>query len=357
MASVRIENLRKEFDGQVVLQLDRLEVRDGEFFSLLGPSGCGKTTTLRCIAGSVEPEEGRIFIGDEDVSRVPTHRRNLGMVFQTYALFPHMTVFENIAYGLNERGISRSEVASRVAESLELVDLEGLQNRYPRRLSGGQQQRVAMARAIVYRPDVLLLDEPLSNLDVKLRISMRDELKRLQQTLGITTIFVTHDQQEALVLSDRIAVMNRGRVEQVGTPDEIYERPATVFVADFVGATNLLSGTMESAGGADGLCRVRLAGGQTVIVTIERALEVGEAVKVAVKPERVRVARGGAEGASLCGVVERVSYLGSVRAYLVRVGEEAIEVRQADPLAGEGHGLATGDMVSLELTSARVLRA
>ena len=357
MASVRIEDLRKAFDGHVVLELDRLEVRDGEFFSLLGPSGCGKTTTLRCIAGSVEPDVGRILIDEEDVSRIPTHRRNLGMVFQTYALFPHMTVFENIAYGLNERGVARREVASRVAESLELVSLGGFQDRYPHQLSGGQQQRVAMARAIVYRPDVLLLDEPLSNLDVKLRISMRDELKRLQQTLGITTIFVTHDQQEALVLSDRIAVMNRGRVEQVGTPDEIYERPATVFVADFVGATNLLSGTVESAGGEGDTCRIRLVGGQTVTARKERPLEVGETVKVAVKPERVRLTPGGAAGDDLCGVVERLSYLGSSHACLVMVGEEAIEVRQADPLITEGGALTVGDMVSLSLTSARVLRA
>jgi spermidine/putrescine transport system ATP-binding protein len=357
VASVGIERVTKSFGGKVVLDIERLEIADGEFFSLLGPSGCGKTTTLRCIAGSVEIDGGRVLIGGTDVSNTPTHRRNLGMVFQKYALFPHMTVFENIAYGLNERGVSRSEVADRVGESLGLVSLGGFEDRYPHQLSGGQQQRVAMARAIVYRPDVLLLDEPLSNLDVKLRVSMRAELKRLQRALGITTVFVTHDQQEALVLSDRVAVMNEGRVEQVGTPTEIYERPATVFVADFVGSTNLLGGTLESVDRETKSCRVRLAGGHIVSADCDATVEPGGAVVVTVKPEQVRLGPCDDAETGLCGDVVSVAYLGSVHAYIVEVGGEKIEVRQAHAATHDGRPLRIGDRVSLELRSARVLEA
>jgi spermidine/putrescine ABC transporter ATP-binding subunit len=357
VASVELENLTKSFGGKVVLNLERLDIMDGEFFSLLGPSGCGKTTTLRCIAGSVEIDDGRILIGGRDVSGTPTHRRNLGMVFQKYALFPHLTVFENIAYGLNERGVSRGEVASRVGESLELVALEGFQDRYPHQLSGGQQQRVAMARAIVYRPDVLLLDEPLSNLDVKLRVSMRSELKRLQRALGITTVFVTHDQQEALVLSDRVAVMNEGRVEQIGTPTEIYQCPSTVFVADFVGSTNLLNGTLESVDPQARTCLVRLAAGHAVRAECDVPVESGETVVVTVKPEQVDLAPCDDPQAGLCGDVVSVAYLGSVHGYVVAVGGEEIEVRQADATTVDGRELRAGDRVSLKLRSVRVLEA
>jgi putative spermidine/putrescine transport system ATP-binding protein len=363
VASVGIEGLTKSFGGKVVLDLDRLEIADGEFFSLLGPSGCGKTTTLRCVAGSVELDGGRVLIAGRDVSAIPTHRRNLGMVFQKYALFPHMTVFENIAFGLAERGIDWSEAASRVGESLEMVALGGFQDRYPHQLSGGQQQRVAMARAIVYRPDVLLLDEPLSNLDVKLRVSMRSELKRLQRTLGITTIFVTHDQQEALVMSDRIAVMNGGKVEQVGTPHEIYRRPATAFVADFVGSTNLLVGVLEAVDAVDGVdsgvqtCRVRLTGGHVITAACDVPLEVGAAVVVTVKPERVDLTPCDEAPESLCGDVVSISYLGSVHAYVVDLGGEELEVRQPDATIVSGRALEVGARVSLEFRSPRVLPA
>ncbi|MFV2007704.1 MAG: ABC transporter ATP-binding protein [Longimicrobiales bacterium] len=357
MASVGLENLTKSFGGKVVLNLERLDIMDGEFFSLLGPSGCGKTTTLRCIAGSVEIDDGRILIGGRDVSGTPTHRRNLGMVFQRHALFPHLTVFENIAYGLNERRVSRGEVASRVGESLELVALEGFQDRYPHQLSGGQQQRVAMARAIVYRPDVLLLDEPLSNLDVKLRVSMRSELKRLQRTLGITTIFVTHDQQEALELSDRIAVMHEGRIEQIGTPTEIYQRPSTVFVADFVGSTNLLSGTLESVDPQAKTCLVRLAGGHAVRADWDGQVEPSEAVVVTVKPEQVSLGPPDDPAAGLLGEVASVAYLGSAHTFIVVVGGERIEVRQAGGGTVDGRALRAGDRVSLKLRSVRVLEA
>ena len=279
------------------------------------------------------------------------------MVFQKYALFPHMTVFENVAYGLNERRVSRDDVVSRVGDSLALVALAGFQDRYPHQLSGGQQQRVAMARAIVYRPDVLLLDEPLSNLDMKLRVSMRAELKRLQRALGITTIFVTHDQQEALVLSDRIAVMNGGKVEQVGTPTEIYQRPSTVFVADFVGSTNLLSGVLESVDPQAETCRVKLAGGHRVTAGCDVGAKPGETVVVTVKPERVSLAPCDDPQAGLCGDVVSVAYLGSVQSYVVAVGSEEIEVRQADAATVDGRSLRAGDRVSLKLRSARVLEA
>jgi ABC-type Fe3+/spermidine/putrescine transport system ATPase subunit len=237
------------------------------------------------------------------------------------------------------------------------VALEGFQDRYPHQLSGGQQQRVAMARAIVYRPDVLLLDEPLSNLDVKLRISMRSELKRLQRALGITTIFVTHDQQEALVMSDRIAVMNEGKVEQVGTPTEIYQRPSTVFVADFVGSTNLLSGTLESVDARANTCQVRLAGGYVIAAECDVPVEPGGAVMVTVKPERVTLGACDDSHGGLCGEVVSVAYLGSVHGYVVAVGDEQIEVRQVDVPCIDGRAPRAGDRVSLQLNSSRVLGA
>ena len=259
MAHVRLEQLRKSYGSERVVDIPTLEIADGEFFSLLGPSGCGKTTTLRSIAGSVQPDSGRVIIGGRDVTALPPHRRNVGMVFQKYALFPHLTAAENVAYGLENRGFARDAIAARVAESLDLVALQGFDHRYPHQLSGGQQQRVAMARAIAYRPDVLLLDEPFSSLDARLRSSLRTDLRQLQRTLGITTVFVTHDQQEALALSDRLAVMNAGSVEQIGTPEAIYESPSSAFVADFVGGTNLLRGTVVEVSGS-GSCRVRVSG-------------------------------------------------------------------------------------------------
>jgi len=240
-ASISLEGIVKSYDGRVRAVDDiSLKVVPGEFFSLLGPSGCGKTTTLRMIAGFETVDRGRILVGDQDVTDVPVHRRNMGMVFQSYALFPHRTVAENVAFGLRMRGVSKDEINERVKTALSLVALEGYEDRRPGQLSGGQQQRVALARAIVIRPPVLLCDEPLGALDRKLRQQMQFELKQLQKELGVTLIFVTHDQEEALAMSDRIAVMNAGRIEQVGTPEEIYGRPRTRFVADFIGEINLV---------------------------------------------------------------------------------------------------------------------
>ena len=313
MALVRIERLTKSFSGRTVLDVDALEIHDGEFFALLGPSGCGKTTTLRSIAGLAEPDRGRIIIGERDVTKVPTFERNLGMVFQRYALFPHLTIFENVAYPLRERRIASAEVVARVNDALELVALPGFGERYPHQLSGGQQQRVALARAIVYRPDVLLLDEPLSNLDAKLRVAMRAEIKKLQTALRLTTVFVTHDQHEALALSDRIAVMREGHIEQIGTPREIYEAPASAYVADFVGGTNLLRND--------------------------------DGTTVAVKPERVILSADREKGER--GSIAGVAYLGASFSYLVVVRGQQIEARCVEPLMVDGRTATAGDEVSV----------
>jgi putative spermidine/putrescine transport system ATP-binding protein len=240
-AAIKLQHVTKIFDGKVVAVDDvTLDIKAGEFFSLLGPSGCGKTTSLRMIAGFEMPESGRVHVGGEDITDLPVHRRDMGMVFQSYALFPHRTVAQNVAFGLRMRDVPRAEIARRVAAALAQVALTGFEDRRPNQLSGGQQQRVALARALVIEPRVLLCDEPLGALDRKLRQQMQFELKELQRRLGVTLVFVTHDQEEALAMSDRIAVMNRGRVEQVGAPTEIYERPRTRFVADFIGEINLL---------------------------------------------------------------------------------------------------------------------
>ena len=313
MAAVRIEGLSKSFNGHTVLDIEALDIQNGEFFALLGPSGCGKTTTLRSIAGLAEPDRGRIVIGGHDVTTVPTAARNLGMVFQRYALFPHLTVAENIGYGLTEHKVAPSERDARVADTLALVGLPDFGARYPHQLSGGEQQRIALARAIVYRPDVLLLDEPLSNLDAKLRVTMRAELKRLHWSLALTTVFVTHDQQEALALSDRIAVMRDGKIEQIGTPSQIYEQPASIYVADFVGATNLLR---DDAGST-----------------------------IAIKPERVRLSAP--SGVDEPGVIVGVSYLGSAYSYLISVRGQQIEARTAQPVMFGGRAATSGDTVTV----------
>src|SRR5262249_39216169 len=258
-----------------------LDIAEGEFFSLLGPSGCGKTTTLRMIGGFELPTGGRIELRGRDVTNAPPDKRPVNMVFQNYALFPHLDVSENIAFGLRRKGVDKAQVKGRVGEALDLVHLGGYGKRKPNQLSGGQQQRVALARALVNRPDVLLLDEPLGALDLKLRKALQVELKRVQTEVGITFVYVTHDQEEALTMSDRIAVMNGGRVEQLGTPEELYERPATPFVADFIGTTNLLHGTVEALD--DEAAVVRLESGDRCRVgRVERAA--GDAVDLSIRP-------------------------------------------------------------------------
>jgi len=280
-AEVRLERVAKSFDGKTrVVDAVDLLVQPGEFFALLGPSGCGKTTSLRMIAGFEEPDEGRIVVGGEDVTHVPVHARDMGMIFQSYALFPHRTVAENVAFGLRMRGLKPAEIKARVGQALRQVALEGYDDRRPAQLSGGQQQRVALARAIVIRPRVLLCDEPLAALDRKLRQSMQFELKSLQRELGVTTIFVTHDQEEAMTISDRIAVMNAGRIEQIGSPRDVYNRPRTRFVADFIGDINLFEGEWREG--------VFVANGKAFPAPV--AVPPGRAT-IAIRPERVRLSQ------------------------------------------------------------------
>jgi putative spermidine/putrescine transport system ATP-binding protein len=303
MARLELDGITKRYGDFYAARGITLDVAQGEFLVLLGPSGCGKTTTLRMIAGFVEPTEGAIRIGGRDITRLPPWKRNTGLVFQNYALFPHLTVVQNIAFGLEMRGLARSEIGSKVDEALRLVRLEELGERLPRQLSGGQQQRVALARALVFRPDVLLLDEPLSNLDAKLRGEVRVEIRRLQQRLGITTVMVTHDQEEALTVADRLVVISEGRVRQVGSQRDLYERPATRFVADFVGRSSFIRGQMEGN---------RLVSDGGLTIRCGKLLS-GEAV-LALRPERVTVASTPLEGAdnSFPGEVEFVSYMGGL---------------------------------------------
>jgi putative spermidine/putrescine transport system ATP-binding protein len=255
VSAVSLSNIVKRFGDYTAVHQMSLDIEEGSFVTLLGPSGCGKTTTLRMIAGLLDPSEGEISIKGKRVNDVPIHKRNLGLVFQNYALFPHKTVADNVAFGLNYRNVGKEEARRKVAEALELVQLPDLGARYPKELSGGQQQRIALARAIVIEPDVLLLDEPLSALDANLREDMRVELKRIQQSIGVTTVFVTHDQTEALAMSDQIIVMSEGRVEQIGAPEEVYNTPATEFVAQFLGASNLLSAKCTAVEGGRGSAR------------------------------------------------------------------------------------------------------
>jgi spermidine/putrescine transport system ATP-binding protein len=318
---IQLDRVAKRFGEVTAVDEVTLDIAAGEFFSLLGPSGCGKTTTLRMIGGFELPTSGRILLRDRDVTRDPPDKRAVNMVFQHYALFPHLTVGDNIAFGPKRQGLPKDEIRRRVGEGLALVRLDGYEKRKPNQLSGGQQQRVALARALANRPNVLLLDEPLGALDLKLRRQLQVELKRIQSEVGITFIYVTHDQEEALTMSDRIAVMNAGRVEQLGTPEELYERPRTRFVADFIGTSNFLSGAIESVEGLTAV--VRLAGGDRCVTEIERGLGVGHAVELSVRPEAVvlRALNGaGPTGAvgTINAAVEQAAYLGGNIQYLVR---------------------------------------
>ena len=339
-AVVELVGCTRDYGGiRAVAGLD-LVVYEGELLSLLGPSGCGKTTTLNLIAGFVPPTSGRIRIDGQDVTDRPAHQRRLGVVFQSYALFPHLSVFENVAFGLRERRTPRAEIERRVRASLALVRLDTRAEHRPAQLSGGMQQRVALARALVYEPRVLLLDEPLAALDKKLREEMRSELREIQRSVGITTVFVTHDQSEALGLSDRIAVMHRGRIEQLGTPREIYERPATRFVAEFIGASSVLRGRATAAD------RVTLTGGEAVRVLGVPGLRAGEAVELAIRPERIRLAGGEGENV-MDGRVIGVVYQGLQTELTVEVGGgQRLLVFVAEPAPA---ALAPGQAVRLHL--------
>jgi putative spermidine/putrescine transport system ATP-binding protein len=317
-----VKNIRKAFANNTVVQDFNLDVERGEFVSFLGPSGCGKTTVLRMVAGFEEPTAGSIVIGGKDVTRLKPNQRNIGMVFQAYALFPNLTVAQNIAFGLKVAGVGKAETEARVKEMLALIKLPDLGDRFPYQLSGGQQQRVALARALAPKPKVLLLDEPLSALDAKVRVSLREEIRTIQKNLGITTIFVTHDQEEALSISDRIVVMYGGRAEQVGTPFEIYNHPSTRFVASFVGTLNILEAEIRDAD------RGRIAiDGQDVIAA--RGIPGGKAGSkrsVALRPEAVSLNGVGGNRNRLNGTIEEVNFLGSVVRVRVRFNESAVSL-------------------------------
>jgi spermidine/putrescine transport system ATP-binding protein len=314
--TVQLVDLVKRFGDFTAVAGINLEMPSGEFFSLLGPSGCGKTTTLRMIAGFERPSEGQILLDGADVAQVPPHKRNVNTVFQSYALFPHMTVEENVGFGLRYQKATKQETKDRVGKALDLVDLSAFGTRRPTQLSGGQQQRVALARALILNPAVLLLDEPLGALDAKLRKRLQIELKALQEEVGITFIYVTHDQEEALTMSDRIAVMSQGRVEQVGPPREIYEEPATAYVADFLGVSNLMEG--QALGPVSGGCQVRL--GEFELVAGQGDLDTRGEAKITIRPERVDLEPHGTSGENrVPGMVERVVYVGSVLQAIVNL--------------------------------------
>ena len=305
---VKLRSVVKRFDDVVAVAGITLEIPSGSFFALLGPSGCGKTTTLRMIGGFEEPDEGEIYLGDRDVVGLPPYRRDVNTVFQSYALFPHLSIFENVAFGLRRKGVEKAQVKGRVEEMLRLVGLVGLGSRRPRQLSGGQQQRVALARALVNRPQVLLLDEPLGALDLKLRKQMQLELKAIQHDLGLTFVHVTHDQEEAMTMADAIAVMNNGRIEQLGPPTELYERPATAFVAGFLGVSNLLRGTVTAPD------RLRLDSGEEITAAVRG--RAGRAA-VGIRPEKIRLGPPAEGENSLTGIVKETAYVGVATQYVV----------------------------------------
>jgi spermidine/putrescine ABC transporter ATP-binding subunit len=332
MSQVEVIGAEKRYGSLAALDAVSLKFVDGEFFGLLGPSGSGKTTLLRSIAGFIELDSGQVLLDGEDIGPIPVHRRDIGMVFQNYALFPHMTVFDNVAFGLSVRKMPGAEIKTRVDEILSLVRLAGLQERKPKQLSGGQQQRVALARALVTRPKVLLLDEPLGALDKHLREEMQVELRRIQREVGITTIFVTHDQEEAMTLSDRIAIMNQGRIEQLGAPLEVYEHPTNRFAAGFLGVANFMEGRVATVSGAEARIDLKL-GGQAVAPAA--GFRQGDAALLAVRPEKIAVEAGVATvGVNrLAGTVVSAIFSGSSTTYRVQVGDQIIAVFQQNSVA------------------------
>jgi ABC-type Fe3+/spermidine/putrescine transport system ATPase subunit len=352
VATVELAAVTKSFGAHRAVSGLSLAVASGECLALLGPSGCGKTTTLNMIAGFIEPDAGAIRIAGRAMQGVPPYRRDTGMVFQHYALFPHLTVFDNLAFGLTMRRTPRAETADRVRQALDLVRLPGLERRYPRELSGGQQQRIALARALVIRPAVLLLDEPLSNLDAKLRQEMRLEIAEIQRRLRITTVFVTHDQEEALVIADRIAVMRDGVVEQVDAPAAIYARPRTPFVARFIGDANFLAGRV-AGGDARGVA-VETDAGPTVVAASETLRQPGERVAVMVRPEKIRLARAPADDDNgVLGEVRAIAFTGAVTSYQLVVGPAVITAAVHD--TAHLAGVAPGDELYAQWRAADTL--
>jgi spermidine/putrescine ABC transporter ATP-binding subunit len=341
MSRLRLERLSRRYGDFLAVDDVSLDVADGEFVTLLGPSGCGKTTTLRMVAGFIAPDGGSILFDETRMNEVPPHRRNTAMVFQSYALFPHMTVAENVAFGLRMRKLPKAERGGRVEEALDMVSLRGLEKRRPGELSGGQQQRVALARAIATRPDILLFDEPLSNLDAKLRERVRIEIRELQRRLGITALYVTHDQAEAFAVSDRIVVMNRGRIEQVGDPHEIYRSPVSSFVADFVGAANIVDATSLGAGAFEApFGRLTVAGDATAA---------GQRVKLSWRPEDMKIAALAGTGNIVGAEVRNLVFRGNFIDLMVTASHQLLRAQVASDVA-----LREGEKVDFALSPDRI---
>ncbi len=356
LPAIELTGVVKEFHsgGEVITAVRGLDlaIRPGEFFSLLGPSGCGKTTTMRIIAGFEEPTRGSVSLLGRDVTADPPNKRDVNMVFQSYALFPHMSVFENVAFGLRRKGVPKDEIIRRVGEMLEIVDLTGREQRRPRELSGGQQQRVALARALVNGPKALLLDEPLGALDLKLRQAMQVELKRIQREVGITFVYVTHDQGEALTMSDRIAVMDDGLIEHLGTPREIYERPANRFVAGFIGTSNLLTGEVTRISGSNAV--IVVSPDEHVIVPAgDATMTPSSQIEVTVRPEKISISTGRPDsaGSVLRGTVTEVVYLGTSTTFTVRTTTGADMLVFQQNSASGSNDAARGDSVWLSWDS------
>ncbi len=353
MPSLRLSNLSKRFGKAVAVEDLNLEIRDGEIMTLLGPSGCGKTTTLRCIAGLLKPDVGEIFLGDKRITDMSPERRGVGLVFQNYALWPHMTVYQNLSFGLQLKKVPKQKAKVKVDEALAMVRLSGFEERYPRQLSGGQQQRVALARALVIEPSLLLLDEPLSNLDAQLREEMRFEIRELQKKLGITSVYVTHDQAEALVLSDRIAILHQGRLVQVGSPEEIYNRPGNKFVAGFIGLTSFVEGQVTRIEDVPAHAIVKTPDNLEIRVRAS-GLEPGQTVTLAIRPEHIEICDESALPASppmnlFEGQVVRGAYLGDIVDYRIQVGNWILRAH-----TGTDHVLHPGQAVWLAFSPDRV---
>lgn len=342
MAFLSIKNLTKKYDGITVLDNISLDIEKGSFLSLLGPSGCGKTTTLRLLAGFEKCDGGTIEVNGKIINDIPVYNRNFGMVFQSYALFPHMTVEQNISYGLEQRKMSKKDIKEEVAKAIEMVKLTGFEKRKPKQMSGGQQQRVALARALVIKPDLLLLDESLSALDKKLRVEMQVELRQIQKKVGITTIFVTHDQEEALTLSDKIAVMKAGKIMQIGTPEEIYETPSSTFVASFLGQANFFRGSIEEKSGD--IYTLKLSDNNTMKFRSHEDLKIGELRSLTIRPEKIEISSNEKE-LSIKGKVLFVTYVGDTSVYRIEsMGQEVLVKRQN---SGNDEKFNIGDTVYL----------
>jgi putative spermidine/putrescine transport system ATP-binding protein len=350
---LKIQSVMKSYGTTMVVQDFDLDVGAGEFVSFLGPSGCGKTTVLRMVAGFEEPSAGAIMVGGKDVTNLKPNQRNIGMVFQAYALFPNLTVAQNIGFGLKVAGMPKAEADARVAEMLDIIKLPQFGGRYPYQLSGGQQQRVALARALAPKPKLLLLDEPLSALDAKVRVSLREEIRSIQKKLGITTVFVTHDQEEALSISDRIVVMYGGKAEQVGTPFEIYNRPATKFVANFVGTLNVLEGTITDIAAG----KVRIGGGEVVLKQPLNGAKAGDTLSLALRPEAISLGRQSGRDTSLSGQISDVSFLGSVIRVRINLDKNVVSLDTFNSPAAPPPMVGAKAVVSFAASDLLVLEA